>query len=410
MKKTPKNKALRERAEKVLAQNPKDFRKISFMEVQKIIHELQVHQIELEMQNEELREAQAEIERSRSRYADLYDYSPAGYLSLESSGKVRDVNLAGAGMLGFEKSQMISKPFRSFVAPEYRNSFSAHLLKVTREPGQHNLELKLVKADQTPFWVSLQSLITSDQEKPRLLIQSAFMDISDQKRMEEALLQSERELRLFPSRLLQAQEEERKRIAADVHDSLGSDLSVVKLKLEKVLEGFNEQGRGKEVLTESIASVNRCIKEVGRIQAGLRPSVLDDLGLESAINWLCREFSQNYSLRVEKNIKLKEDQIPVSLKTVIFRTLQEALHNAARHSRADRSIVSLKVDDSMVHLKIEDRGQGFDYQKLGLSKKGAQRGIGLFSMKERVEDSGGSFHIESERGKGTTITVFWPLG
>jgi signal transduction histidine kinase len=133
------------------------------------------------------------------------------------------------------------------------------------------------------------------------------------------------------------------------------------------------------------------------------------LGILPTIEWQCREYQRIYPhIRVEKQIRVTEDDIPESLKTVIYRISQEALNNIAKHSKADLVTLALQKVGDPIELVIQDNGQGFNVEET-LSKESYKRGLGLSSMKERAELSGGSFTIESVEGKGATIRVSWPI-
>ena len=137
--------------------------------------------------------------------------------------------------------------------------------------------------------------------------------------------------------------------------------------------------------------------------ADLRPSVLDDLGIITAMNWFCREFQKTYSnISVENEIWISEHEVPDSLKTPIFRISQEAMNNIAKYSKASLTNLSLRKEDGKILLTIQDNGQGFDVSTV-------RRGLGLSTMRERAQLSGGSFVIESAVGEGTTIRVSWPI-
>jgi len=154
--------------------------------------------------------------------------------------------------------------------------------------------------------------------------------------------------------------------------------------------------------------VQNGIEEVRRISTDLRPSILDDLGILATITWFCREFQTIYwGLSIERQINIQENEVPDPLKIVMFRVLQEALNNIAKHSKADLVRLYLKKTDGMIELAIEDNGLGFDL-KDALSVESSKRGFGLAGMRERTELSGGSFAIQSIRGEGTTIRATWP--
>jgi signal transduction histidine kinase len=135
----------------------------------------------------------------------------------------------------------------------------------------------------------------------------------------------------------------------------------------------------------------------------LRPSTLDDLGIVATIGWFCREFQKIYStIHIEKQLDVQENEIAARLKTVIYRILQEAMNNIAKHSKADFMHLFLKKKDGRIELMIRDNGAGFDLEN-------SKRGFGLDSMRERTELSGGTFTTESTPGSGTTIWAIWPI-
>jgi signal transduction histidine kinase len=243
------------------------------------------------------------------------------------------------------------------------------------------------------------------------LIMEMGIDITERKRAEDTVKESAKQLRYLSSRLLSAQEDERKRIANEIHDTLGASLSAVKFKVEAALAQLGKTGNvAAESLRSVILMIEESIAESRRIQMDLRPSILDDLGLLPAFSWFCRRFQTIYSgIRVEEENTIPESEIPGALKTVAFRVVQEAMNNIAKHSHADLVHISLrKSADQRMELVVRDNGRGFDPQKM-LSLEASKRGLGLTSMRERTELSGGSFAIESAEGQGTIIRASWPL-
>ncbi|MRR39419.1 hypothetical protein EG829_33190 [bacterium] len=164
---------------------------------------------------------------------------------------------------------------------------------------------------------------------------------------------------------------------------------------------------GLKALRDSIPVIQATIEEVRRISMDLRPSILDDLGILATISWFCREFQTVYTgIKVNKTIELEEDDVPENLKIIIFRIIQEALNNAAKHSRADTVDVSLVLRDSTIELTVSDNGVGFDVQEAML-REDSSRGMGLASMEERTDLSGGCFSLDSVKGVGTLIMSTW---
>ncbi|MEW6440367.1 MAG: PAS domain S-box protein [bacterium] len=242
------------------------------------------------------------------------------------------------------------------------------------------------------------------------LILEMGIDITERKQAEERLKESEKQLRYLSSELLTAQERERRRIAGELHDSVAASLGAVKYSIERLLVGGHQDERSQEGSRDILAKVQQTIRETRRIMSDLRPSMLDDLGILPAIQWFCREFEKTYAgILIEKRIEIEENEIPDSLRTPAFRILQEALNNIAKHSRATSVSLSLQKSDERIELSIRDNGRGFDAQsKVQARKLGS--GLGLVSMRERAELSGGSFAIDSQPGAGTAVRVSWPRG
>ena len=210
---------------------------------------------------------------------------------------------------------------------------------------------------------------------------------------------------------MSAEERERKRIASDIHDSIGQALSAIKFSIENALNTIPSESfpLAVEALQNIIPLTQEAIEEVRRIIMDLRPSILDDLGLIATISWFCREFETIFAgIRIEKEIRVEENDIAPALKTVIYRILQEALNNAAKHSRTNLIRLQLKKDGDNLEMQIEDRGQGFNIKE-AQSRDKDEKGMGLTSMKERAQLSGGVFNIQASPGKGTIILISWPL-
>lgn len=234
-------------------------------------------------------------------------------------------------------------------------------------------------------------------------------DITESKLSQEKLKRSEKNLRILSSQLMDAKEEERKRISQELHDSVGQYLTSIKFSMENII-GQMERGSSSlslKSLKDSIPIIQATIEEVRSISMDLRPSTLDDLGILATISWFCREFHSVYSdITINQNISLKEGDVPEHLKIIIFRIIQEALNNVAKHSRADVVDISLIRRDTTIDLTISDNGIGFDVRK-ALMSEDYSKGLGLASMEERADLSGGCFSIDSVSGLGTLIMTTW---
>lgn len=355
------------------------------------------------MQRKQAEETLLESER---RYRTLFESAPAGIVLSTYEGRVLAANDATLRMVGFLREDLERINTETlFFDPADR----VRLLEILRTRGLvQGLEMKLKRKDGTPFYANLT--LTSFGLGGKDVILTVIDDISEQRRAKEALLRSQEQLRLLSSQLFQAQEEERKRIALELHDGPAQTLSAIKVWVEAARLGMGQEDitHVARALESVVALARGAVEEIRRICRNLWPSVLDDLGILATISWLCREFETTYSgIRIEKKIDIEEKDVPDSLKIVVFRILQEALNNAVKHSEADHVTLSVKKRDGDIELKINDNGVGFDVGNV-VSEKQLRRGLGLVGMRERTELSGGSFAIESTPGEGSTIRASWP--
>ncbi|MCD6706878.1 MAG: histidine kinase [Thiobacillus sp.] len=237
-------------------------------------------------------------------------------------------------------------------------------------------------------------------------------DTTEQVRTAQALHESRDELRRLSGLLVTIQEDERRRIALDLHDGLGQSLSLIKLSIENAARQLaaGAAGEANESLQQLIPQVKQALAEARRVSTELRPSILDDLGILPTLSWFFREFETACGhVAVEKALNVAEHEVPAPLQITLYRILQEAFNNIVKHARADRVRVSLDRIGEVLHLLIEDNGCGFDPDSVRYVE-GEARGLGLLSMKERASFSGGAYRIASAPGQGTRIEVSWPCG
>ena len=284
----------------------------------------------------------------------------------------------------------------------------------------YELEHRIVRPDGGVRWVYDCAHPYFDRNGKLIRYVGATLDITERKRAEEALrkakdeleervqerteelAKSQQRLQQLASQLLLAQEKERKRVAVELHDGLLSELAAIKYLLEGKLmlleKGTSVDADGLKRIADILGLT---MKEARRIMNNLHPSVLDELGFLAAMNWLCGEYQKSYPhISVQTKIAVSESDISDGIRIVIFRVLQEALNNFAKHGKGDRVEVSLLKSEGTFSFVIRDNGQGFDVEN-------AEKGLGLESMRERVELSGGEFQIESIIGQGTTIRAIW---
>jgi PAS domain S-box-containing protein len=338
------------------------------------------------------------LKGAESPYRFFVEAMNEGAVTLSSDGTILYCNDRFAEMVETPYQKIIGDSIYPFISSP--DAFEPAFQKGRAERSKTEILLKRKNNELVPVSLSFNPM--QEEEVPGVCM--VVTDLTEHMRKEEVLKESEARLRDLSSKLLAAQEEERKRISHEIHDALGSLLGGLRFKAENLL---GQIGRNDD-MEDLIRFIQRASEEARRIQSALHPALLDDLGILATINWFSREFQKTYSgIRIENQINIQENDIPDPVKIVIYRITQEALNNIANHSKADLVHFSLRKKDR-IELLIRDNGQGFKLDEK-LSLDGSRRGIGLSSMRERAQLSGGSFEIESIIGKGTIVRVTWPI-
>ena len=371
-------------------------------EIQSSFEELQVAEEELRLQQEELEATTYKLETERLRYKNLFDFAPDGYLVTNVALIIQEANRGASTLLKTPLGSLIGKPLPIYVAEEDRRPFRARLRPSEKEI--RDWELRLKPREGPTFYANVNVVEMRDLDNKQTGFRWSFRDVTQQK-------ESERQSKELSSKLLTAQENERRSVALDIHDSLGASLACVKMKLDTILRRLRKGGDNESIksLGEAIRWIREDIHAVQRMQLVLRPPMLDDLGIIATLAWFCREFQTSYpEIRVTKTIHLEEKEVPGPLRVVIYRIAQEAMNNAAKHSKASTVRVSLWKKDDRIELAIRDNGIGFNLST-SPAMNGPRLGLGITSAKERCELSGGSFSITSVQDRGTTIRASWHL-
>ena len=369
---------------------------------------------EVEKINEQLRaqifeceSAEAALRESENKYSTLVEDALIG-VYINKDGKIVFANDKFAAIYGYSKNELIGLDSQLLVHPDDRSQvaeFRQKRLRGAKVPSEY--EIRGLKKNGDKIWVMRSLSLINYQDGPA--IAGIVQDTTKRHDAEEALRESDKELRILSNQLLSMEEKERKRIARELHDGIGQALSAIKFGVENSLRELRGGPNHSEIssLESLIPLTQKTIEEVRRIVQDLRPSILDDLGILATITWFCREFQNVYaSVRINSEIAIQENDIPSPLKTVIYRILQEALNNIAKHSQADLVHLSLQNKPDGMEFKVHDNGSGFDLTE-AISLQPSRRGFGLASMRERAELSGAEFKIKSAKGEGTTIWVRW---
>jgi len=411
---------------------------------QRLLHELEVHQIELEMQNAELRKARDELEVAVEKYTDLYDFAPVGYFSLDEQGLILEANLRGASLLGVERLELLNRRFARFVPPGQCEGFLTFCERVfsgsekpTWEGSLLNGEGIAFKADfratlasslrGTRRWCRIAVLVMSAEAQSRMeaLVSANHelkLEVARREATEKALQESQRvqgrlldraramqeELRHLSHQILDVQEEERKRISRELHDQIAQTLVGLNVHLAALTQGAGKSSKG---LNQRIARAQMIVEQsvniVHQFARELRPTVLDDLGLIPALHAHLKNFATQTGVRIHLTAFAAVEALDAAKRTVLYRIAQEALSNVARHAKANRVDVTIREIQEAVRMEITDDGRSFDVERV-LHAKGNER-LGLLGMRERIEMVGGTFGIQSAPGQGTTVRAEIPL-
>ncbi|MGO9690110.1 MAG: sensor histidine kinase, partial [Syntrophobacteraceae bacterium] len=271
---------LRNRAMETLKSKSSSMEKMPVEDVRKLVEELQIHQIELEMQNEELRSIQYELEQSRKKYSDLYDFAPVGYLTINEEGRIVEANLTAAKQLGMERSILIGKPFNLYAAEDYREELHIHLRKVFKTKQPHTCEIKLNGRSLTNSYVQLDSTYLLDSDGQNLT-RTTMTDISDRKQAEE-------KLKVFAGKLEQSNQElEQFAFIAshDLQEPLRKIQAFGNMLGNKCSDQLNEQG--KDYITRMQNAAKRMQQLIGDLlkysRVAARPEPPDTVDLREAV-------------------------------------------------------------------------------------------------------------------------------
>lgn len=308
---------------------------------------------------------------------------------------------------GYDASAFLSDDelVYKIIHPEDRQKMVDHVNEADRDLVGGEVEFRIIRPDGSERYMAHACSPVFNSEGSFLGHRGSNRDITDRKMAEIALQESATVLRLLSSQLLTAQEDERKRVARELHDGINQTLSAIKFSLETRLAHMDGSKAPDGVSLERIISmVHTGIEEARRLQMDLRPPMLDDLGIVATLKWFTREFREVYNhIRLEMAVDLNEDDVPDALKVELFRIVQESLNNIAKHSYADSVSLLLKRNNGCLELRVADNGVGFDVGTV-------ERGVGIASMKERAELSSGSLHVRSVPGEGSTVAASWPIG
>ena len=419
---------------------------ISETDVLKLIHELEVHQVELEIQNEELILAKKQAEVAASIYAQLYDLAPSGFFTLSSEGKTIELNLFGAQMLNKERKHLINSHFGFFVSDDTKPIFNKFLDNVFSNKSKETCEVTLLTSGNAPMYVLLSGIVIENGEKCLItmvdITGSRLMDalraneeilISTEKRLQKEvelrtqelesvnkkikteltkrkisqkqLKQSVHDYKQLYAYLQNVREEERRVIARTIHDDLAQLLSSLKIELSSFKGNTDKLDfMVQDTIDTLLLLVEQCMNAVTSIITELRPIILDHLGLIPALKRLFSDFQKHTGISCDLLIREDSFNLGGDKATAIYRVIQEGLINIRMHSKASYVTVVIFSNPSIFSFTLKDNGIGISQGKI--SDPGS---FGIIGMKERVQEIKGRISFKGTPFKGTTITVKVPM-
>jgi len=343
-----------------------------------------------------IKENTRELELSEEKYRVLVEAANEAIL-VDQDGMLKFVNNKAVELLGYSREELVLTPFADYVHPDDRELVIARHQKRLRGESVPNVyECRVIHKNRSTKWVALNTCFINweGQLSPLVLL----TDITQRKQMELSLKE-------YALKITQVQEEERKRIAYELHDDTAQYLAILKLQLDSLIHSGKIQDP--EILDKLIyleKDAGRAVDDVRRYSHELRPAVLEHLGIVAALEQISEDFNKLKEISVEINVEGFEPELREEIKLGLFRIAQEALNNVRKHARASKAIIKMVFLDNRIILAVKDDGLGFDVTA-ATSQASLRGSLGLISMHERAKLIGADFKIESKPGKGTLITA-----
>jgi PAS domain S-box-containing protein len=352
---------------------------------------------ELEMK---VKERTAELAESEEKYRKVVENANE-VIVIAQDGIVKFLGGKAFELTGYSREEMVSRPFLNFVHPDDRNQAAeTYRSYMTNDATPSTFEIRVVRRDGSVRWAQMNLAGITWGKRPAIL--AMFTDITQGKNLRDQLTE-------YAHKITRVQEEERKRIAFELHDDTAQYLAILKLQLDSIIHsGEIKSPKLLEKLEYLEKDAGRAVDDIRRYSHELRPGVLEHLGLLAALEQMAEDISKLNLFEIKVEVEGIEPALSEDVKLGFFRVAQEAINNIRKHAKASRATISLQFKDNQARMVVIDDGVGFDTQESASRSKG-KGSLGLMSMQERANLIGASLKIESNPGQGTTIKVEMPL-
>jgi PAS domain S-box-containing protein len=352
--------------------------------------------------------AETLVARSEARLRGILDSAMDAVITVDSAQRIVLFNAAAETMFACPRAEAVGAPLAWFIPEKFRAAHANHVKRfgesgiTTRRMGGQRVVTGLRRnGEEFPIDAAISQLTEHDAKYYTVILR----DVTERAHVEEALRRSKEELQELGAAAQLAREQEKSRVARELHDELGQSLTALQMDVAWFKEKIP---RGDEALTGKLdkmqAMLDATVAATRRIAADLRPLMLDDLGLVPAVEWLVEDFSQRNGIRCDLTTSDAEIALPQAHASAVFRIIQESLTNVTKHARASRVEVEIAQDNGLVTVEVRDNGAGF-----AVDAPRKPDSYGLLGLRERAALLGGEASIASAPGKGTQIVIRLPV-
>lgn len=356
---------------------------------------------ELERRISERKRAEEALRESEERYRELFENARDAIYVHDLKGNYTSINRAAERLSGYNREEILGRNFAEFITREHVEQARDCLFSKLARSGETTYEVEVIAKDgrRVPVEVSSRAIY---ENGVIVGVQGTARDITERKQTQDTL-------RMFSRQLIEAQEDERRRIARDLHDQIGQTLTAVKMNLHTI-QRLCATPESIPRIKDNIDAVDEALRLVRDLSVDLRPPLLDDLGLATALCWYVDRYSQRVGVATEIEIDLpnQSERFSRELETACFRIAQEALTNVVRHARA--TLVSLRLTRKETVLEMEVRDDGVGFNPAALRRRAPRAAtLGLLGMQERAHAAGGEIEIHSAISRGTCVRFTVPV-